>query len=71
MGSAVGPVVVVESSLLLDRMALVIEIGLGDVQGPHPVSLQEHAEFQLIRWQRLKVSSPVGIGRAVGVAAVV
>ena len=64
---AVRAVVVRPALLVLDDLALVVEVLLaqGVEQGRHPVGLEPEGQFELVRRQRLEVVRAVEPGRAV------
>ena len=64
---AVRPVVVRPALLVLDDLALVVEVLLAErvEQGRHPVGLEPEGQLELVRRQRLEVVRPVEPGRAV------
>ena len=68
---AVRPVVVRPALLVLDHLALVVQVLLGErvEQGRHPVRLEPQAQLQLVGGQRLEVVGPVQPGRPVHRAA--
>ena len=68
---AVRPVVVRPALLVLDDLALVVEVLLAErvEQGRHPVGLEPQGEVELVRRQGLEVVGPVEPGRAVHRAA--
>ena len=68
---AVGPVVVALALLVLDHLALVVEVLLAQrvEQRRHPVGLQPQPELELVRRQRLEVVGAVEVGGGVVDAA--
>jgi len=70
--AAIRDVVGAQPPLLLHRLALVVELGLGHRlrQRAHPVRLQVEPQVQLVGRQRLEVVGPVLVGGAVHVGAV-
>ena len=64
---AVRPVVVRPALLVLDDLALVVEVLLAErvEEGRHPVGLEPQGQLELVRRQRLEVVRPVEPGRAV------
>src|SRR6185503_20875818 len=68
---AVRLVINAEASLFLDRVALVVEVVLGNRQALHAVGFEEEAEVELVGRKNLKVVSTIFVGGAVHVAAVI
>ena len=68
---AVRLVVEPEPPLFLDRVALVVEVVLRDLERPHAVGLEEQPEIELIGRQRFEVQRAILVGRPVHRAAVV
>ncbi len=68
---AVGPVVVALALLVLDHVALVVEVLLVErlEQRGHPVGLQPEADVELVGRQGLEVVGAVEVGRRVADAA--
>ena len=68
---AVGPVVVALALLVLDHVALVVQVLLAQrvEQRGHPVGLEPQAELQLVRRQGLEVVGAVEVGGGVVHAA--
>ena len=70
VGVTIGLVVVRLALLLLDHLPLVVQIRLADVQGAHPIGLQEQGQGKLVCGQTLEKIGPVLVGGAVHGAAV-
>src|SRR5262245_66350182 len=66
----VGLIVEAETALLLDGLALVVEIIFGDVEAAHAVSFEIQKQVELIAGQRLEIKGAFFIGRAIHLAAV-
>ena len=71
LSPAVGLVVDALAAFFLYGIALVVEIGLGDVQRLHAVRFEKEAQLQLIFGQLFEVSGAVFVGGAVHPAAIV
>ena len=67
---AVGHVIAIEPAFLFYGLALVLQVLLRDHQAAHAVGFQEETEIDLILREHLVVGSAVGVGGAVGIAAV-
>ena len=70
VGLAVRLVVDAQPALFLHGLALVVELGLRDLQRAHAIGFQEQRQLELIRRQHLEVQRQVVAGGAVHRAAV-
>src|SRR5258706_9188815 len=66
----VGPIVIVLPPLLLHGGALIIVICLGNRLRAHAIGFEKNSQLELIGRQRFEIVGAIGIGRAVGAAAV-
>jgi hypothetical protein len=71
VGLPVRLVIDAQTTLLLDSVALIIQIGLIDRQRAHPVGFEEKHEIELVLGQDLIVVGEVLVRRAIHPAAVV